>query len=266
MTSPDETARAALISRIHKLRALAECAGATEAEALAAAAKMAQLIAEHNVAATELTLRRDAQGCIIDFLYIAQGEKSNWQHIHGPIARLFKVKSFRSREKADLLGLGILESVVTIHFFGFPEDVAAAKAMMKLMELACIREITAWCKKPRGKTLRPDFETGLYARLRERIEAMVPPPAASTSRSLMVLKDQLVSNEWAQWLKDHDMTIRKGRNGGRQIDERAFSHGQAAADRVDLGQRRTTHSVHRPTDAHRPAGNSTTFLTHRSPQ
>lgn len=240
MTSTSDAARDALISRIHKLRALAECAGATEAEALAAAAKMAQLIAEHNVQATELTIRRDAQGCIIDFLYIAQGEKSNWQHVHGPIGRLFKVKSFRRREKADLLGLGLMESVVTIHFFGFPEDVAAAKAMMKLMELACVREIAQWCKKPKGRTTKQDFELGLYTRLKERIEDLIPPPVLSQGTALMVLKDQLVSNEWAQWLRDNDMTIRKGRTRGGSIDERAFISGTVAAERVDLNQTKVT--------------------------
>lgn len=235
-------ARDALIARIQKLAALANCAGATEAEALSAATKMQTLIADYNVTRDELSLRRDAKGCVCEFIYIANADKSNWQRIHDSIAKLFGCKSYRTRSQEDLLGLGFKEWIVTIHFFGLPEDVAAAKGFMIIMEQQCIAEIAKWNKTPDQRRMQKDFELGLFERLRDRILALIPPPVASSSRGLIVLKDQLVSNEWAQYLIDQDLKMRKNR-GTSVADEGAFTSGQSAANRVDLQQQRVARTM-----------------------
>lgn len=229
--------RDALIARIHKLSALASCAGATEAEAFAAGEKMRQLIAEFAVTRDELALRRDAKGCVADFLYIVQQDKADWQRIHGVIGRLFGVKSFRRRSKEDVLGIGLEEWVISIHFFGFPEDVAAAKGFMHIMEQQCIAEIAKWNKIAKQRKNRADFELGLFTHLRDRIEGLIPPPMLSQGRGLIVLKDQLVTDEYGKWLADQGVALSvRGLCIDHQIDANAFASGTAAANRVDLQQ------------------------------
>ncbi len=231
--------RDALIAKIHKLRALSECAGASEHEAALAAKKMADLIAEFNVTQDELALRRDAKGCVGDVLYTMNSERADWHRVAGTVANLFAVRCSSSIAPVDLDGLGIKTRVVMMRWFGYPQDVAAAKALFQLIELAVVTSVRQFVRSPRNRKHKDSFELGMADRLRVRLQELQPRVELSQGKGLIVLKGQLVDAEYAEWLKQEGVRIRPAeRVSTGEINRTAFERGAAAANTVSLGRDR----------------------------
>jgi hypothetical protein len=234
--------RDSVISRIQKLQKMTTERGCSESEAVIAARKVAELIAEHNVNDTELRLRTDAKGCLHDELLIFGVQTTGWLSVTAAISRLFSVQSWYSKEFEDPFGIGLVERRLSVHYYGYPEDVAAAVAMTSICRVAIETELIRWKKNSKGNN--ESFRIGMASRLYERILDMIPTTQPSNSRSLIPLKNQLVNEEFAKYCREN--RLRLGTEGGRHIrDHSAYSAGRRRAENVSLRGRKEVGSSQR---------------------
>lgn len=226
-----------IISRVRKFAAMTTANGASESEAAMAAKFLAKLIAEHNIQETELTLKADAKGCLKDSFTALHG-LDHWTEACWAIGRLFHCEVYRSKT-----GIALADDfsvpTVEMNFYGYPQDVAACIALCRIIYLAVGQETNRYGKpmrKSREKTLKLNsFSLGMAKRLNERVNELIPPPQESTGRGLMVLKDQLVTSEFADYCTANKLRIRPAVNV-TVADYTSFHAGRAAAANVNLTQ------------------------------
>lgn len=226
-------ARTALLARIRKLAAFTEANGATEAEASTAAAMIADLIARHNVTEDECSVREDTAGCLTD-QFTELNASDDWIALVPVIARVYHCRAWFAVRTEDPLGLGMVMRVRHVRYFGTALDAAAATATAAIVYTA----LQSAAKSFRGD--RASFRAGMVARLEERLRELIPPeqPRASTGTALMVLKDQLVTEEFAKL----NLRLRSRAacpSGTVRANGAAFAAGAAAGSRADIasGQR-----------------------------
>lgn len=236
-TSHEAPKREAIIDRIRKLSRMTLANGASEAEALKAAQVLRDLMDTYQVNQDELTLKRDSKGCVID-AFRAVGKRDNkgsrpvWQAFGDAISRLFECKTYTSRDWEDLLGLGLQSEVQLRHFYGFPEDVAAAIALMTITYNAMIAD-----SERQKKREQFSFELGFSDRIVARLQEMIDrrKVTKTTGTALIVLKDQLVTDEWARYMQEHNLRFVTPRQAGTPVNREAYARGVASGSRVDLG-------------------------------
>lgn len=238
-------ARTKIIDRIRKLSRMTTANGASEAEANKATQVLSQLIAEHQVNDTELSLRQDAIGMVLDTFCAVGARRANkyhWERIASAISRLFHCRGYYQFGSADLYGLGISMPTRERTFYGYPEDVAAAIALLTICHNAMITQ-----SERQPKRQQEDFEAGMAERLSERILAIHTARTSPTGKALMVVKDQLVTQEFANYLKRTGLKFRH-RQFATTRDSDARARGRSAADTVGLnteqrlyGNRQITH-------------------------
>lgn len=244
MSTERNLAREALLRKIRALRQMTTARGATEHEASLAATHLAKLISEYQITEDELTLKEDAQGCVADAVRIIRTDRPAWFKCGGAISKLFKTQCWSSHKYEDLLGLGTDDCVRSLNFYGFPEDVAASCAMMDIIDNACLNEGLAYAKsrgKPsRGRAAkqantatRESFSLGLADRLSDMIRALLPAQALATGTALIVLKDQLVTDRFAEYLRTKNINLHTSR-AAQPVDPAAYAAGQRAAANVNL--------------------------------
>ena len=230
--------RDAIISRIRKLKAMSQANGASENEANMAMGLLAKLMAEYNIEQTELTLKQDAHGCIKDSFTAISG-LDLWTEACWPIGKLFNCKVWRSPSTLEI-DADFSISTIEMNFYGYPQDVEACLALCQIIYLAIGQETNRFiATQPKGKSRAKkeaihSFSYGMAARINERINDLLPPPAgASQGRGLMVLKDQIVTDKFAEYCRIND--LRLGRAASIHItNPAAFHSGRAAGSNVDL--------------------------------
>lgn len=231
--SPRDT----IINRIRKLSKFTIANGCTEAEALNAAARIAELIRANSITESELSLRADASGCITDEFCELRATQSEWMTCAPAIAKLYSCKVWVHQREDDWLGIGAPEPVCAIKYFGFPHDVAAAVATSALLYNAIKTELH---RAPiRGRTRIRSFSLGMAARVHERILVLIATrdreaPRATAGNSLIVVKDAIVTEEFAK----QNIHLRTLRSRSTTVDPDAYSRGKAAGERFDIGERR----------------------------
>jgi len=250
-----DTERAAVIAKLQKLRKMTVSAGCTEHEAMAAMGMIARLMAEHNIQQDELSIRVDANGCVVDFFQEITDGFSSLSGLSQNVAKLFHCKPWFEEEWLDALGLGFTTRTISIKFFGYKLDVSAAIAMSEIIAVAVQTELVKFQDQYRQANPRPagvrklatwtsdyklkaeSFRSGMRDRLNQRLEQLIPAPVETTGRGLMVLKNQLVTDEWAK----SNLTpknLRSARQMGT-ADAGAYHAGRDAGSRVDLGTGRS---------------------------
>jgi hypothetical protein len=225
--------RDSIVDRIRKLAKFTTANGCTEAEAGLAAAKVAALIAEYDVTQDELSLRRDDTGCITDDYTELNATISDWAECCADIAALYGTRGWFKQGSEDALGLGFETPTVRIKYFGLPSDVAACLATSALICVAVNTEAVAF--KTRSPNARLDFRGGMVSRLCERLQQMHRERTVaqrSTGTALIVLKDQLVTEEYAKL--NMRLRARYGSAPTRQRNADAWVAGRNAGARVDL--------------------------------
>lgn len=218
--------RADLISKLQKLSRLTIAAGATEAEAAAAAAKIEALMREYNISQDELSVRKDAAQCAFgEYKEFGSGHR-DWMYCARTIAAVFDCKTYCKSDASDIF------ETTAVRFFGFPADAAAAVALLGI----CANAITNECDhymsasgRGSGRHGAYSFRLGMINRLNERIRALRVMPTGS---GLIVLKRQLVTEEWA---KQNVRLSSRGATRSRGVNSDAFSAGKRAAEGVDIG-------------------------------
>lgn len=223
--------REALIERIRKLQRMTTERGATEGEALQAAALAQRLIAEHNIAASELSIRADAKSCIKDAFTVIRSSKPGWTQLCIAIEKLYGTICWLERKDEDLLGLGFEVETFSAVYYGFPVDVAGSIATLAFCSIAIDTEIGNLPKRTK-KLERESFELGMVQRLRERIKEMRSRAyqEAKGSGALVVLKEQLVKEEFDKL--GQKLYYQKIKD--RKLDRASFVAGQRAGSGVAL--------------------------------
>ena len=215
-----------LIGRIQALRAKTVEQGCTEQEAMAAAAKVAELLDRYGLSLSELDLRgQSCEGAAVE----TERKRA------GPIDDCVPATAafFDCRVWGEKDGMGRLRYV----FFGLPADVAAARYLYDLVDQAFTRETAlfksgeTYAALPSGlrRTATNSFQIGLgrgiiakLHDLRTRREVVL---RGSSGRDLVVLKADIVEAEMAAL----GLSLQsRSRSGGRRLLKDAFDQGHAA--------------------------------------
>lgn len=208
--------------------------GCSESEALTAASLLSQFIESYNITQDEMQIRADAQGCIEDEFFELGFSRSEWTNSCGYIAALFSTRCIFREEFEPDLGVKIIK----IAYYGFPLDVAGAVALSAIIANAVHTDGSAFESKVRGSKKKSSsgssFRIGMADRISERLHHMKWEKDFSRQNSngtaLMVLKDQLVTEEFAKRFPN----VGKARQVGNISDSNAYQKGREAGNKVSL--------------------------------
>lgn len=208
---------------IAELRNKTEDNGCTEAEAMSAAEQIGELLEKYDIEIDEIGVREDADQCRKNEVFAADEFAGT---IVTGIAKFCTLIVYQV--KNDGHGCKYV-------FFGTPHDLELGAYLYEVCaeameyDWATYMEDHGYSMKKRA-SFRMGFSQRVYQRL-QQMKAERDARNASSCRSLVVLKDQLVRQEFDA-LGIH---LRKG--SGRRVaaDGHAFGRGQAAGDKVNLG-------------------------------
>lgn len=216
--------REKLAARIRALRAKTVENGCTEAEAIAAAEKLAQLLADHNMTLDEADLRASPFT----------------RHDHTGVGavglKLWKVASAIADLTNTRTWTGGREAPSSNTFLGLSHEVEVAAYMLAICERAMRTEAQGLMRTLRhAPPLRQiarvvPFIDGMADRLARRIRDMIP-PAPTGGAGLMVLRNALIDAEMTR----EGIELEEG-YARRPLDTAAYRAGAAAADKVALNQ------------------------------
>lgn len=225
--------RQELIAKLQSIRQMTTANGCSEAEAKTALRMLQRLMAEHQVAQSELDIKVEAQNCTTDEFTDISGKRGAWEQCVLEIGRLTGTKSWFAPREEDVLGLGFTQRVVHCRFFGLQTDTQAAVVLTAIIHAAMVTESERSGLRARDL---PAFQAGMAERINERLRLMRETQKAEMHRAskgqLVVLKDQLVRAEYAK------LGLRLSTRTSRTIrmNASAYAAGKAAGGRVDLGR------------------------------
>lgn len=217
------TDREKLAARVRALRAKTVENGCTEAEAMAAAEKLAHLLNEHNMTMDEAELR-------------ASPFATHDHHGTGTVGlKLWKVANAIEALTHTRAWSGGRNAPGRVTFLGLAHEVEVAAYMLEICDRAMRTEAQRVYHTvrhlPHGKQVLKlvPFVDGMADRLSRRIRDMVKPTPAGTG--LIVLRGALTDQEMAR--KGIELETSKARP---PIDNAAYRDGQRAADGISLNK------------------------------
>lgn len=216
-------------SVLRKVRALLKLTienGATEAEAMKAAAKAAELMAKHDLCMDDVDVK-----------------ESGTRHKDHGLDPILRAHITRVADSVAVLvgarfwvdGSGAAATKGT--FFGLPHDVEVAGYLLEVCGNAMRRDSAAFLKAMgfnlldrRFRERKADaFLAGMAERLTERFREMAA-ARKSTGNALVPLKNAVIEEA----LKSDKADFKRARVGRRDIDPLSFLKGREAGDRVGL--------------------------------
>ncbi len=215
-----------LIGRIQGLRAKTVAQGCTEQEALAAAAKVAELLDRYGLSLSELDLQQQAcEGAPVETERRRVGPVDDCVPA---IAAFFDCRVWGEKSASSML---------RYVFFGMPADVAASRYLYDLVEQAFETETarfragSTYADAPTRvrRTMTNSFQIGLargiVAKLQTLREARETSLRGASGRDLVVAKAGVVEAELARL----GLHLRaRSRSGGRRVLRDAFEAGHEA--------------------------------------
>lgn len=222
--------------------------GCTEDEAAQALAKLQALRLEHEL--SEGDLKNPEIKCLPGEFACMEDDFEDWRRCLVAVQDLCHLRSYYRKSHEDDLGIGIPVAMLKVKFFGFPLDVQMGIAMCEIVVGALNAQTTMYgetlrAKRSKRKVALQSFRIGMAERLAERIVEITPrPPQGSTGNNLIVLKDQLVNDQWAQYLRDAGLKLGSGRPDNQAQDQAAASAGRARANGVGLQYERPIGQQH----------------------
>jgi hypothetical protein len=205
--------------------------GCTEAEALAAAEMVGQLLERYALTMQEVDLR--AEPCVQREVPLPGRQRRPIDGCVPAIARFCDCKVWLTRE----------DDRPRYVFFGFDSDAGLAVYLHAVIDRSIAQETAAFqAARPALRGLRKrqagtSFAHGMAGRLAERLEAMHAEREAgiaaqrATGTALMVVKHSLVEEAF----RAKAIRLVGQRATGVRLDG-AYRQGYAAGDRVDLGR------------------------------
>lgn len=213
--------RDAISRRIRALRQKTIENGCTEAEALAAAQLLTDLLAKYNMTMDEAELRESP------FAHHCE------RHTDWVGDRLWKIAAAVSELTGARYWAQAPGMPVSIDFFGFAHEVEVARYMLEICANAMRLHATRleldgdlWSERRRRRVLLP-FLDGMVDRLAQRIRAMIP--AVPPGQGLVPLRNALINVNMPV-----KTDTRKAR-GSRAI-EPSYADGIRAGNRVALNR------------------------------
>ena len=245
MTDTNKAKRASIANKIKALMAMSTANGCTEAEALTAAAKAAELMAEYDVSYT------DVEGEVAAEVFgVRKREffKQNGRKVTGhPVQYTFM-------QVGAFWDCRVWQSGAKLCFFGEQSDTENAHGMADMLRLAMDAEWHRYLNGPdrpeaiHGRTIRASFMIGMSRRLNERLKEMKAarsaadasarpsPSVGSTGTALVVtVKTRVVAQKFATYSRDAGLNIRSRSSASSVRSGAAFAAGQRAGGRVDIG-------------------------------
>lgn len=206
--------------------------GCTEAEALSAAGKVAAMLAEHGMSMSDIQIE-ERKDCEQDEIDTGRKRAHVIEHCVNSIAEFCDAKVWRARRRGGF---------IRYQFFGFPEDVAAAKAMYNMllnaMDCATV-EYKGECVllgEPTGRVQMNAFQKGMASRLNQRLQDMKREQRQdtqdTTGRDLVVVKGAVVEAAYS----DLNLRLRSNNRRSSYGDDGAFEAGKAAGSRVNFNK------------------------------
>src|ERR1700738_3467710 len=221
---PDRAAFDGLKTRIQGLRAKTTDNGCTEAEALLAAAKVAELLGQYDLSLTDVEIR-DAP-CEEREYETYRKKRIPLDACIGAIANFCDCRVWREKNQA-----GEARYV----FFGLRSDVEVAHYLTELIDNALRSELGRDKKSPGYRRFRhqdrhvanSSFTLGMVASIAVKLTAMTRERDAvnnGTGRDLVVLKASVVDAE----LGKLDLKLRTVRRATRMVALTAYEDGETA--------------------------------------
>ncbi len=217
--------REALFARLRALAAKTVENGCTEAEALVAAAKLAELLERHNVTMDEAELRANP---------FTQHEERHGDDVGARLWKVARGVSILTDTRWWTSGPGV--HPVEIGFFGFDHEVAVARYLLEICagamrraELSLQYQYALLRPVSRRRRILPYLD-GMADRLGERIAAMKPSAPAGTG--LIVLRGALVDAAAAEI----GLKITSRKVLGSRDTEDTYRQGRRAAEGVALNR------------------------------
>jgi hypothetical protein len=219
-----------LLKRLQALRARTVENGCTEGEALAAAAKVAELLDRHDLSLSDLEIR--AAPCERLAYETHLRKRIPLDECIGAIAAFCDCKVWREKNAAG-------EAAYV--FFGLRADVEVAHYLTGLVDGAVRTELGRYKTSAEYKSFRhqerhtanASFALGMVARIADRLIAMKEArdrANESTGRSLVVTKSAVVESELARL----DLQLRTVEAPRRLVDPLAYDAGGMAGETVPI--------------------------------
>jgi hypothetical protein len=220
----DPAALDKLKSRIQALRAKTIANGCTEDEALAAAAKVAELLDRHDLSLSDVELR--AAACVRKVYETHRKKRIPLDDCIGAIAQFCDCRVWREKSPGG---------EASYVFFGLPADVEVAHYLAELVDAAVRAELGRFktsagygrFRHQERHLANASFALGMVASIGERLTAIKAGRDATdvrTGRGLVVLKTSVVDAEFARL----DLRLRATRATSRMVSMPAYEAGGAA--------------------------------------
>jgi len=226
MSEANMQKREALIAKIKALRAKTVANGATEAEALMASAKAAELMEKYDIEVAE-TAEVDPDTIIAAEYDFPPEFHNHIMVVSTAIAELCEVKVIGLTNRARVMQ--------GYRIYGLPVDVEIAEYLHEIVIDAMQNELkkasAAWglFVRRRQEIARHSFMDGLTGRLAERIRELAwARQHKKTGNALVVAKEAMIKKA----LKD--LKTLRVRKRNRDLDRSALEQGVSVADRIRL--------------------------------
>ncbi len=216
-----------LKSRIQALRAKTVTNGCTEDEALLAAAKVAELLDQHDLSISDLEIGEEQceRGII-------ETNRKQRQPIAACVAAIGEFCDCKVWQEKDEAGK------IRYVFFGLKPGVEMARYVYDVVAAAMQ---TAWGTHKRGQRFiryaddeRGSFLIGMAISIADKLMAMKADRDESTRRTtgrdLVVVRHAVVETEFAKL----DLNLRRGRSSGKKVAAGAYQAGQQAGQQFTI--------------------------------
>lgn len=218
------------IRKINALRAKArENANATEAEAMAALEKAAELMAKYGVTEAQLAAAELGEGLK------RTGWRPKYKNVH-------PVTKYVSTAIGEFCGVAAWRRDNQSEFYGIEQDAEMAEYLTEMIANCMDGEWRTYCRENparQGVSRHKEFwsftagmGTRVAARLRELVEERER-AMSSDSRALVVNKQAVMCSAAEQAL---GLRLKTSRGRGIAADGRALGAGRSAGDRVNLSR------------------------------
>ncbi|MGY3448866.1 DUF7168 domain-containing protein [Bradyrhizobium sp. USDA 4353] len=229
-TASDAAALDKLKARIQALRAKTIANGCTEDEALAAAAKVAELLDRHDLSLSDLELK--ASSCERKVYETHRKKRIPIDDCIGAIALFCDCRVWREKNTAG-------DNIYV--FFGLPADVEVAHYLTELIDNSVRAELGRYkttidyarFRHQDRHLANASFALGMVASIAERLVAMKKSrdqANASSGRGLVVVKTSVVDAEFGKL----DLNLRSARSTSRTVSMTAYEAGGAAGATVAI--------------------------------
>lgn len=212
--------------------------GATEAEAMAALKIAQKLMAEHGVTEADILANNDAAKDF--FREVVRDGRKNLHEVDlycvATVAEFCDVKVWQEKEYNGAIKIG-----VKLNFFGYTVDVETVKYIREVLFRAMEWEWSVYSNSltdvGHKRTIRKSFLLGMSNRINQRLRDLKAETRASGGTSLIILKNQMVTEEYKRQVNIH---LRKTSSTKVVVqDGAAYRAGQGAGDRVSLSRAET---------------------------